>query len=350
MPKPTRIDTGLVRLPVCGWPTVPLETSEGIISAPAPLIVSASRATDIPAFHSDWFFRRLAEGYCVWFNPFSGRKSYISLQRTKAVVFWSKNPAPMLPRVEELDQHGLCYYFQFTLNDYEKECFEPNVPPLEKRLETFRRLAEKLGPERMVWRFDPIILSESITCDEMLTRFQRLGNVLAGYTKKIVISFIYIDRYTKVRNNLRSLAPTCREPHETEMLYLGEKMAGAAQKWGMKVYSCCTDVDLAPVGIEKSRCVDPDILLRICRDEELYHFLAGDAPVQNLFGEPTLNYKALKDKGQRKPCGCVWSKDIGQYNTCPHFCVYCYANNSRKCVERNEAHFAVDSESILPIS
>ncbi len=152
--------------PFKSWLTLPIVTSEGSVDAAAPLIISASRATDIPAFHADWFMKRLEAGYCVWCNPFSGQLSPISLKNTKAVVFWSKNPAPMLPRLDELDRYGFCYYFQFTLNDYDKEEFEPNVPPLENRLDTFRRFSEKLGPARMVWRFDPIILSRTISCNE----------------------------------------------------------------------------------------------------------------------------------------------------------------------------------------
>ncbi len=335
------------------WSTLSIETPDGPVDATAPLIVSASRATDIPAFHSDWFFRRFSEGYCVWFNPFSGKKSYISLQNAKAVVFWSKNPAPMLERLDELDHFGFCYYFQFTLNDYDAERFEPNVPPLEHRLETFRRMTQKIGPERMVWRFDPIILSQQLDCDEILRRFHRIGNALAGFTYKLIISFIYIDMYPKVRYNLKALAPGCREPNEAEMLRLGEKIHEAARHFGMAVTSCCTTVDLAQVGIGRSRCVDPDLLLRICNNDTLYQFLTGTGPAKpkTLFDEPdtkpSLNYATLKDKGQRKPCGCVWSKDIGQYNTCPHYCVYCYANKSPKIVERNTVALSPASESIL---
>lgn len=329
------------------WPTLQIDTPEGPLNAAAPLIVSASRATDIPAFHSDWFFRRLSKGYCVWFNPFSGKKSYISFENTKAVVFWSKNPTPILDRIDELDRFNFCYYFQFTLNDYEAERFEPNVPPLENRIDTFRRMSEKIGPERMVWRFDPIILSDGLTADAVLSRIKRIGSDLTGYTRKLIISFANIEIYPKVRNNLRSLSTTCREPIETEMTDMAEQIRDAAQNWGMSVASCCAPTDLTRFGIERSRCVDPDLLLRLCRDETLFQFLAGPVGSKNLLGESNLDYKALKDKGQRKQCGCVWSKDIGQYDTCPHYCVYCYANRSRKTVERNTASFSSSSESIL---
>ncbi len=335
------------------WPTVRLKTPTGVVDAIAPLIVSASRATDIPAFHADWFFHRLSEGYCVWQNPFSGQKSTISFEHTKALVFWSKNPAPMLERIDLLNRFCSCYYFQFTLNDYEAEGLEPNVPPLEKRIATFRQLARTVGPERMVWRFDPIILSDRLTCNEILRRFKRIGDALSGSTPKLVFSFAYIDRYPKVRNNLRQLASSCRELTEAEMTMLADEMAQAARRWGMAISTCCTALDLTRLGIAPSRCVDPDLLLRLCghdaKNDSLRQFLTGSNAPKTLFDLPdgTLNYKALKDKGQRKPCGCVWSKDIGQYSTCPHYCVYCYANQSRKIVARNAALFSTRSESIL---
>ncbi len=329
------------------WPTMQIDTPDGPVNATVPQIVSASRATDIPAFHSDWFFYRLAEGYCVRYNPFSGKKSYISFEKIKAVVFWTKNPAPMLDRVAELDRFGFCYYFQFTLNDYERERFEPNVPPLENRIETFRRLSREIGPERMVWRFDPIILSAELSGDTVLSRIKRIGNALAGYTQKLIISFADIEIYPKVRNNLQSLSTTCREPTGTEMTDMAGQIGDAARDWGITVASCCASTDLTRFGIERSRCVDPDLLLRLCRDETLYGFLTGFSGSRDLLGESCLNYRALKDKGQRKSCGCVWSKDVGQYNTCPHYCVYCYANRSKTTVERNAASFSATSEAIL---
>ena len=130
------------------WPIVQIDTLDGVKNAIAPLIISASRATDIPAFHSQWFLHRLATGFCVWFNPFNNQKQYISFENTKAVVFWSKNPAPMLKRLDEVNRFGFCYYFQFTLNNYESERLEPNVPPLEERIKTFKLLSQKVGKEQ----------------------------------------------------------------------------------------------------------------------------------------------------------------------------------------------------------
>jgi hypothetical protein len=140
------------------WPNVTIETDAGPQKAIAPFIISASRSTDIPAFHVPWFFNRLKAGYCKWLNPFNQRAVYVSFERAKAFVFWTKNAAPILPLLSELDRRGAAYYFQFTINDYEAENIEPHVPPLNERLDAFKRLSQKLGKERVIWRYDPLLL------------------------------------------------------------------------------------------------------------------------------------------------------------------------------------------------
>ena len=172
------------------------------VEALAPIIISASRSTDIPAFYVKWFFNRLAKGYCVWYNPFNRRKMYVSFERCKAIVFWTKNPKPILPYLHELDRRGIHYYFQFTLNDYVSEGFEPNVPSVTQRVETFRELSEMIGKERVIWRFDPLIITPSITPRVLLSRIWKIGNQLKGYTDKLVFSFVDVKAYRKVQNNL----------------------------------------------------------------------------------------------------------------------------------------------------
>ena len=119
-----------------------------VVDGNAPVIVSASRSTDIPAFYAKWFINRLAAGYCVWYNPFNQKAMRISFNKTKVIVFWTKNPEPLIEYLPELDKRGIRYYFQFTLNDYESEGFEPNVPALEQRIETFKRLSSLIGKEK----------------------------------------------------------------------------------------------------------------------------------------------------------------------------------------------------------
>ena len=253
----------------------------------------------------------------------------------------------MLERLDELNRFGFCYYFQFTLNDYEAEQLEPNVPPLEERIETFKRLSQKIGKERVIWRFDPIILTDRLTCDDILSRIRYIGDCLASYTQKLVISFADIDNYPKVRNNLRLLSAACREPTLSEMTYLAEEISKAAREWQISVSSCCETIDLNRFAIGHNRCIDPNLLLRLTDDIELTNFLSGPRDHGLLFGESSLNADKLKDKGQRKQCGCVYSKDIGQYSTCPHHCAYCYANRSNQDVEKNKAAFSLTAESIL---
>ena len=144
------------------WPIVSVEPMPGRKGPSPASIISASRSTDIPAFHADWLKRRLDAGYCKWLNPFNGRTVYVSFQRARAFVFWTKNPAPIMPLLPEFDRRGLAYYFQFTLNNYEAEGLEPNVPPLTERLATFKRLSKMLGSHRVIWRYDPLLLTDTL--------------------------------------------------------------------------------------------------------------------------------------------------------------------------------------------
>ncbi len=132
-----------------GWEKVAIRTAQGeAVEAVAPVIVSASRRTDIPAFYAEWLVERLRAGYVRWVNPFSGMPQFVSFARTRAVVFWTKNPRPMLPHLAELDRRGIGYYFQFTLNDYDAEELEPGVPPLAERIEIFAGLSRRVGKEK----------------------------------------------------------------------------------------------------------------------------------------------------------------------------------------------------------
>ena len=169
------------------------------IEATAPVIISASRSTDIPAFYAKWFFNRLAKGYCAWYNPFNQQKMYISFSKCKAIVFWTKNPKPIMPYLHILDEMGIHYYFQVTLNDYTKEGFEPNVPSVEERIETFKRLSDNIGKEKVIWRFDPLIITPTIGPRELLTRIWHIGNKLKGYTDKLVFSFVDVKAIARFR-------------------------------------------------------------------------------------------------------------------------------------------------------
>ena len=291
------------------------------VLAQEPLIISASRATDIPAFYADWFFHRLDKGYVRWRNPFSGHDSYVSFGNTRFIVFWSKNPAPLVPFLPMLKERGIGCYIQFTLNDYEVEGLEPNVPTLAQSTDTFRRLVDALGIGAVVWRFDPLILTDKINIDTLLEKIANIANFLASFTEKIVFSFADIESYKKVSRNLRQSGINYREWDEGSMREFASRLSAMNRnKWNLKLATCAERIELSEYGIEHNRCIDPELISRFAPD---------DVILQNFL------YRARTDSGQRKACGCILSKDIGAYNTCPHGCLYCYANISPASASTN---------------
>lgn len=334
------------------------------VEASAPVIISASRSTDIPAFYAKWFFNRLEKGYCAWYNPFNQQKMYISFASCKVVVFWTKNPKPIMPYLHELDKRGIHYYFQVTLNDYAEEGFEPSVSSVEERVETFKQLSHMIGHERVIWRFDPLIIAPTITPRSLLTKIWRVGNLLKGYTDKLVFSFVDVKAYRKVQNNLvKETNYFTKEDVESAEMTEGQRQEiidglvkirdkWKEQGWDVTLATCAEAFDYDSYGIEHNRCIDGELMQRIFGDDKelVYYLHTGKLPEPTLFGEmPPLPEKSknLKDKGQRKVCGCMVSKDIGMYNTCRHFCVYCYANTSKELVLKNAAKHNDESESII---
>ncbi len=297
-----------------------------------PVIISASRATDIPAFYSDWLISRVKAGYLRWKNPFNGQLQDVSFAKTRLFVFWSKNPFPMLKKLSFLDEKGYNYYFQFTLNDYEQENWEKNLPSLQQRLKTFIELSELIGKQKVIWRFDPLILSAKLHSDELLKRIENIGDQLFPYTNRLVISFIDIEIYQKVKRNLNALPDNIQEIDTNTMHYFARELMRLNQKWNLKIATCAEKIDLQQYGIEHNRCIDDRLIIELfSADTELMNFLGYRPTDQTDFltdqnEKSAYSYEKLKDKGQRKFCGCIKSKDIGQYNTCPNGCVYCYAN------------------------
>jgi hypothetical protein len=310
-----------------GWDKVIISTEQGdTVAAVAPVVVSASRRTDIPAFYADWLVERLRAGYVRWVNPFSGTPQYVSFARTRAIVFWTKNPRPLMPLLPALDQRGIGYYFQFTLNDYEAEGLEPGVPPLRERIEAFRDLSQAIGKQKVVWRYDPLLLAGGLTVEGAADRVVRVGEQLHPDTEKLVVAFADIERYAKVRNRLRAFGKGCRELSSDEMREFAGTLAAATRSWGIAIATCAEAIDLTDLGIGRNRCIDDALLARLFgHDPELMRFL----------GPEEFRHR-LKDKGQRKECGCIVSKDIGAYDTCPHLCRYCYANSSERAVREFE--------------
>lgn len=317
------------------------------VEAVAPVIISASRRTDIPAFYAEWFMERLRRGYCVWVNPFNRREQYVSFQRCRVVVFWTKNPAPLLPFLADLDNRGIHYYFQYTLNDYETEGVEPGVPPLSERVETMRLLSERVGAERVVWRFDPLLLTPTLTPQALLRRVEALGEQLRGLTHKLVFSFVDVGAYRRVQRNLVCQTPffTCEnvcsaEPDAGERQVLAEGLARmrdrwASEGWSIELATCAEADDFSALGIAHNRCIDGELIERLWpEDTALACYLrTGHLPAPGLFSceaPPPDIRRNMKDPGQRKACGCIVSKDIGSYVPCQHHCAYCYANTWKR--------------------
>jgi len=319
------------------WKRTAVNTASVRREAIAPEIISASRSTDIPAFYSEWLMNRLRAGYVKWVNPFSQKPQYVSFEKAKVIVFWSKNPAPLIPYLDEVARRGLAYYFQFTVNDYERERLEPRLAPLSARVRTFRELSARLGAERVIWRFDPLILAGDLSVKDLLFRVERIGDQLARHTSRLVFSFVDIEAYRKVRSRLSRSDLAVREFAEGEMDEAAEGISRLCRGWGIPVVTCAEKVDLARHGIGHGKCIDDDLILKITDNDPGLLRLLGREEGRELpladGGVPVP--KGIKDKGQREECGCVISKDIGQYNTCPHMCQYCYANTSSALVERN---------------
>lgn len=333
------------------WEKVRVVAEGGrVVEAQAPVVVSASRATDVPAFYAEWFMERLRRGYVRWRNPFSGRPLYVSFARTRFIVFWSKAPEPMVRHLAELDGRGLGYCFQYTLNDYAAEGLEPNVPSVEARTETFRRLSARLGPERVVWRADPLLITERTPPEALIRKVAALGDRLAPLTRRLVFSFADIAAYRRVAANLRKAGVAAREFTDAEKRETAAALAelNRSRGWGLTLETCAETIDLSAYGIAHGRCVDDRIMRATCpEDEALMAFLGvRKAPVQEaLFAPAAEQPSAPRDPGQRLGCGCIRSKDIGEYDTCPHGCLYCYANRSPASARRRAAS-AARGESI----
>lgn len=328
-----------------GWDRVELMIQDPMglpqkipVNAIAPVIVSASRSTDIPAFYGDWFLNRLAAGYVKWRSPFGGEPVYVSFAKTRVFAFWSKNPAPFIQNLDVLDRNGYGYFFLVTLNDYERERMEPGIPALSERIRTFCRLSERIGAGRVIWRYDPLLLSGDITTDDLLKRIGRIGNRIFPYTRKLVISFIDIAKYGKVQRNLAASGfKDIREFSDREAAELAEGLSALNERWNLSISACGEQRDLSRYGIEQGQCIGYDMLKREFSDDPAQMgFLTRPEPQSpKERGKPVDSRRYFKDPGQRTTCGCVVSKDIGQYSTCPHGCVYCYANTSATSVNRN---------------
>lgn len=270
------------------------------------MIISASRRTDIPALYMQWFMNRLETGEALVQNPMRPsqiRTVPLTRNHIDGIVFWTKNPEPMRQYLTQLSQYP--FYILYTLNPYRQD-IEPNLPKEEKRLDTFLRIAEIIGPDRIIWRYDPIIVTAKYTEAFHQEQFARIATRLSGATTLCKISFVH--PYAKIRKALTSMGAVLPEAETKKTLAVTlQKMAEGA---GMKMGGCC-DPDLAEAGIDRATCVDAKLMGKIAGKE----------------------IPKRRDSGQRTDCSCCKSVDIGGYNTCTHGCAYCYANRTASGAE-----------------
>lgn len=282
------------------------------------MILSVSRRTDIPNYYSEWFLNRIKEGYLYVRNPMNIHqvsKIDISPEIVDCIVFWTKNPEPMLDKLEQLNDYK--YYFQFTLTGYGKD-MESGLPhKKDKMIPIFKRLSEMIGKEKVIWRYDPIVITEKYSEEYHLKAFQDIASSLNGYCKRVVISFV--DLYAKTKKNMKDIQTIDKK--QSELITFSKKLAEIAVSNGMEIETCAELIDLSSCGIKHSSCIDKKL-------------------IENIIGCPI---KVEKDKNQREECGCVESVEIGAYNTCLNGCKYCYANYSEERVKANRELYDVHS-------
>lgn len=272
------------------------------------MILSASRRTDLPAWYGEWFVNRLREGFVLVPNPYRPqtlRRIPLSSDAVDCIVFWSKNPQPFFRFLPELDRMGYPFYFQFTLNPY-GPAVERALPALADRIDAFHRLSAMIGPERLVWRYDPVIVDKDDPTDWHPAQFERLCALLHCHTSHCIFSFF--DRYAKDQSGFQ-------EADEASMHKIARGFSGIAGRYGLPLFTCSEPIDLSAYGIAHAACIDPDLIGRIIH----------------------CSVRAKKDPNQRPHCGCMESVEIGSYDSCTNGCVYCYANQGIERARRRAA-------------
>ncbi len=291
-----------------------------------PIIVSASRRTDVPAFYMPWLMARLRSGSATYPNPFSGQLHQVSLrpEDVHSIVFWSKSYRPFLPHVEALDSAGYRYVCHYTITGAPR-ALEPRVPDWRVSLEAFRVLSERIGPRRVLWRFDPIVFTDTLDAAYYTARFETLAHALTGYTERCYFSFA--TYYTKAARRLAAVGVAFRDPPLDERLALVQALAEIAATCGIALFACCQP-ELAVGSVRPASCVDAGLLAE-------------------LFPAPPLTAEA---RPTRPGCGCAASRDIGIYDTCLFGCRYCYATNDDARAAAWHSRHDPSGEQLIPPS
>ncbi len=272
------------------------------------MIISTGMRTDIPAFYSSWLANRLREGYVLVRNPYnrsSVSRYILSPDVVDVISFCSKNPAPMLKHMHLLKDYG--QYWFISITPYGKD-YEPNVPPVSKSIDTFERLYNIVGKDSMGWRYDPIIIDDKYSLEYHEAVFAEMAYKLAAFTDTCVISFV--DLYAKVRRN----CPDIRAVEFTDRVEIVKRFTSIGKECGINIKPCCEGHLYDLYGVDPSGCFPPAV----------YEKVLGSR----------LNVPSGV-KSQREGCNCILGHDIGEYDTCPHMCRYCYANTDKATVKNN---------------
>jgi len=271
------------------------------------MLISASRRTDIPAFYSEWLVNRLRAGFCEVRNPMNASQiRRVSLLRkdVDGIVLWTKNAAPLLPKMSAID--AFPFYFQHTITAYDAVIERGLASKKSVVIPAFVELARRYGNERLVWRYDPILFTERYTHEYHIRAFSRLCELLEGRTRRCVVSFVL--PYRSIANKMRNAGIVV--PSDEQRAVLITELVKIAAAHGIELCACCESAEIYALGITPASCVDAELMGRI----------AGRT------------FAVKRDKNQRNGCNCAVSVDIGAYNSCPNGCVYCYANHGDKRV------------------
>ena len=292
------------------------------------MIISASRRTDIPAFYAEWFINRIRAGSCAVPNPANPKMiSCVSLNPddVDVIVFWTRNPRPLIKGLSELDMRGFRYYFQYTVLANPR-ILDPKGPPTKRSIETLKSLSDQIGPDRVIWRYDPIIMTNQVTTDHHLEKISYIASALKGYTKRLTISMLDTYKHTEGRmRRLEKKGLRVSPPDEERFRCFMRSIAAIAKAHGMEVFSCAEKSGLESLGVASGKCIDDRLIEKVFK----------------------IKVTHKKDPHQRPACGCVMSKDIGMYDTCPFLCVYCYATRNIESVKRNLLMHNPESPSLI---
>ena len=284
-------------------------------------IISASRRTDIPAFYTDWFLNRLAMGFVDVVHPYTKTWRRVSLkpEDVGAIVFWSKNYAPLLPNLDQVEKTTKNLFFHFTITA--NRDLELRTPDYRDAIRDYIHLAKRYSPDHLVWRFDPLCITDKLSFEIHEERFESCAELLTGHAASSIISFAH--PYKKMLANFRKYASQATLLlSESDQMTYANRLAERASRYGIRLFACCND-HLVSGAIGKARCIDGARL--------------------SLLFKTSLDTRAA---ATRKGCGCTKSIDIGAYDTCGHGCLYCYANTDQEKAAKAPARQEAPSTSL----